>query len=216
MFRDSVARFCGPPAVRACRKADSAILATASGFHAEFARGIKDSRADEDRTIHTFARTPSEGRGVLAGGLHAVLRLLFSWRTFPFSDPAAGLGGQVSRRRRKCQRQEMDSRIGLRPAAFPDPRRFETARAHLLARAFPALRAVDSRLGLVALGLDQRRVLEHSIWDRSGADPVCRNEAQPAALVAVLLVSRGPDSLRSDRDRSAGDRSAVRQIRALE
>src|SRR6266851_2997964 len=65
-----------------------------------------------------------------------------------------GLGRKVSRYRRKCQRQKMDSRIHFRPAALPDDRRSETARAPILARAFFALRTIDSGLGLMVLGLD--------------------------------------------------------------
>src|SRR5881296_4468967 len=52
----------------------------------------------------------------------------------------------------------------------------------VLAFTFPALRTIDSRLGLVVLGLDQGRISRHSVWNRSGLNPVCRNAAQPAAV----------------------------------
>src|SRR6266478_635574 len=133
-----------------------------------------------------------------------------------FLDPAAGVGGQVSRRRGKCQRPEMVSGIGFRPAAVPDHRRSGPAGTPVLACAFLALRAVHSKLGLVVLGLDQGRTARYGVWNRAGADPVRGDAAQPAALVAVFLVSRGLDSPWTDRDHPPGDRSAIQQVRAPE
>src|SRR5713226_10319349 len=110
----------------------------------------------------------------------------------------------------------MDSRIGVRSAAFPDHRRSETARAPDLAFAFHALSAICSRLGLVVLGLEQGRIPPFHVWNRSGPDPVRRDAAQPAALVVIFLVSCDLDSARIDRYHSPGDRSLVQQIRAVE
>src|SRR5712692_4943434 len=108
----------------------------------------------------------------------------------------------------------MDSRIGVRSAAFPNHRRSETAGAPDLAFAFLALSAIGSGLGLVVLGLDQGRTSSYRVWNRSSPDPVRRDAAQSAALVVVFLVSRGLDSAWIDRDRTLGDRTVVQQIRA--
>src|SRR4029077_4188289 len=107
----------------------------------------------------------------------------------------------------------MDSRIGLRPAAVPDHRRFGSARPPVLARALLALSAVDSRLGIVVLGLEQGRTARYGLWNRSGSDPFRRDAPQPAALVVVLLVSSGIDSPWSDRDHPPGNRPAFQQVR---
>src|SRR5712691_455197 len=107
----------------------------------------------------------------------------------------------------------MDTGIRIRAAALPDDRRAGSARAPVLARAFPALSAIRSRLGLVVLGLDQGRISEHRIWNHSGAHPVCGDAAQSAALVAVFLVPSRSDSPGSDRDHSPGDRPPVQQVR---
>src|SRR6267378_3925909 len=87
----------------------------------------------------------------------------------------------------------MDSRISVRPAAFPDPRCPETAGAPNLAFAFLALSAICSGLGLVVLGLEQGGTSRYLVWNCSG-----------------------PDSVWIDGDFSAGDRSVVQQIRAVE
>src|SRR2546427_7663099 len=110
----------------------------------------------------------------------------------------------------------MDSRIGIRSAAFPDHRGFETAGAPDLAFAFLALSAVCSRLGLLVPGLEQRGTSPYRVWNRSGPDPVRRDAAQSAALVVLFLVSCGLDSVWIDHDHSPGDRSVVQQIRAVE
>src|SRR6266849_2710037 len=110
----------------------------------------------------------------------------------------------------------MDSRIGVRPAPFPDHRSAETAPAPILALAFLALSAICSRLGLVVLGLDQGGTSRYRVWNCAGPDSVRRDAAQSAALVVIFLVSCGLDSVWSDRDYSPGDRSIIQQIRAVE
>src|SRR5260370_7648750 len=81
----------------------------------------------------------------------------------------------------------MDSRIGVRPAAFPDHRSAETAIAPVLALAFLALSAIGSGLGFVVLGLDQGRASRYRIWNRFGADPIRRNAPQSASLMVLFL-----------------------------
>src|SRR6266851_512557 len=110
----------------------------------------------------------------------------------------------------------MDSRISVRPAVFPDPRCPETAGAPNLAFAFLALSAICSGLGLVVLGLEQGRTSRYLVWNCSSPDPLRSNATKSAALVVVFLVSCGLDSLWIDGDLSAGDRSVVQQIRAVE
>src|SRR5260370_39399241 len=89
----------------------------------------------------------------------------------------------------------MDSRISVRPAAFSDPRRLETAGAPNLAFAFLALSAICSVLGLVVLGLEQGGTSRYRVWNCSGPDPLRSNAPKSAALVVVFLVSRGLDSV---------------------
>src|SRR5260370_14874211 len=101
----------------------------------------------------------------------------------------------------------MDSRISVRPAAFPDPRCSETAGAPDLAFAFHALSAIGSGLGLVVLGLEQGGTSRYLVWSRSGPNSIRRDAPQSAALVALFLVSRGPDFVWIDGDLSPGDRS---------
>src|SRR5438552_1483976 len=103
----------------------------------------------------------------------------------------------------------MDSRTCVCPVALPNLGYPGFARASVLARTFSPLPAIRSRLELVVLGLEQGRISQHRIWNRPGVDPVCGDAAKPAALVVIFLVSGGPDSAGSDRDYSAGDRSAI-------
>src|SRR5207244_764010 len=77
-------------AIRASGNASLPSTAAARRFLRELAFGIEDYRTDENRTIHALAWAPSKGGGVLAGGVHSVLRLLSSWRTLPILDPSAG------------------------------------------------------------------------------------------------------------------------------
>src|SRR5258708_2862244 len=109
----------------------------------------------------------------------------------------------------------MDSRISVRPAAFPDARCSETACAPNLAFAFLTLSAICSGLGLVVLGLEQGGTSRYRVWNCSGSDPLRRNATKSAALVVVFLVSRGLDSVLIDGDFSAGGRSVVHHVRSV-
>jgi len=140
--RDGVTQFRRPGAAHASRNASAASFGAANQSLTGYYAGKKDSGTDKNGTIHAFAGAAIEGGGLLAGGLHVVLRLLFSRRTFPLSDPSAGLGSQISRHRRNRQRQKMEARIGFCPAAFPDDRRSETAGVRVLALTFLALSTI--------------------------------------------------------------------------
>src|SRR4029077_19282214 len=96
LSRDDRARF-GLADIRASgNTGGGASLARAGRFVAKLAFGIQDPGTDEDRTIHAFARAAGKGRGVFPCGLHALLRLLFSWRNVSFSDSSAAGGRQIS------------------------------------------------------------------------------------------------------------------------
>src|SRR5260370_16777280 len=110
----------------------------------------------------------------------------------------------------------MDSRISVRPAAFPNPRCPETAGEPNLAFAFLTLSAICSGLGLVVLGLEQGGTSRYLVWSRSGPNSIRRDAPQSAALLALFLVSRGPDFVCIYRHLSPAAPSFVQQILTLE
>src|SRR5262249_1005065 len=127
----------------------------------------------------------------------------------PFPNLTAGDRSAASRPRGRCEPKSMGAGLGVCSAASLPRRLAGSSCADLLAPSCALLRTIGARLGLMVLGLDQEPAGDPGPVDRFGAGFVCGYAAQPAAMVALFLVSLSRRSACSACDLARGDRSPV-------